>query len=263
MLPPGQPPKTTQALPEVEPPYTLSSWIRGDKYGCCSPVGDNGPIETELYFDIGPSIPFGNGQVAKFLQTGLDMGFGGRVLFFDAAMDSAWVVDIGLTNITNHAHNGTPMAVNILVPQNPNNPVTPPSANGTFPPVHVFFGRDGAPGVTLQELNRTYVNLGAGKDWYLIGDANSCGSKFRFGIEGGGRYGTERAEFHEIPHRTDVIAGLYCGVHADYECPLCGCFVFVAGFRFEYGYTWSDIMQIQNDSDVQDVNLLFNIGVRF
>ena len=33
--------------------------------------------------------------------------------------------------------------------------------------------------------------------------------------------------------------------------------------RSEYGYTWSDILQRQNDGDIQEVSLLFNLGVRF
>jgi hypothetical protein len=237
--------------------YHLSSWILGDKYGCCDPVGKDGPIQTELFFYAGPSIVIGrNGQVSSFLQTGLDLEVGGRALFLNPAMDGAWDVELGVGNIYNHAHSGNPMQVKETVPQSS-------AVTGTTIPVQVFFGQNGVPGVTLQDLNRTTVDLGVGKDWWLWGTANSAGPKFRVGIDGGGSYGTERAEFHEIPHRTDVIAGLYAGVHADFECPLYGCFVFQAGIQIRYSYTWSDIMQIQNDSDVQDLNVLISVGLRF
>jgi hypothetical protein len=43
----------------------------------------------------------------------------------------------------------------------------------------------------------------------------------------------------------------------------CHCCVFTAGIRTEYGYTWCDILQSQNRTDVQDINLLITVGVRF
>ena len=57
-------------------------------------------------------------------------------------------------------------------------------------------------------------------------------------------------------------AGVFLAVHSDLEIP-CGCCIFQAGLRSEYGYTWADILQRQNNSDVQDINLLFNLGLRF
>jgi hypothetical protein len=244
--------------------YGLSSWIRGDKYGCCDHVGNDGPIQSELMVSTGVAIPIGRtGQLQSVLQSGLDVGVDARVQFFDPGMQTAWDIELGLDNVYNHAHAGTPMSLKQTVPQNPNSPVTAPNAAGGFPPVEVFFGQGSVPGVTLQDLNRTYVDIGGGKEWYLWGAANSPGSKLRFGLDGGGRYGTDRAEFHEIPHRTDVIAGLYAGVRLDYECPLAGNFVFQTGVRVQYSYTWGDIMQIQNNSDVQELLVLFTVGIRF
>jgi hypothetical protein len=264
-LPPGAPASGPNEVPGAPyGTYSLSSWIRGDKYGCCDRVGGDGPIQAELFVSSGVSIPIGHvGQVQSFLQNGLDLGISTRTMFFEPSMEAAWDIEVGVSNIYNHAHSGKPMSLKQTVPQNPNSPVTAPNAAGGFPPVQVFFGQGTVPGVTLQDLNRTYLDLGAGKEWYLWGSANSCGSKCRFGIDGGGRYGTERAEFHEIPHRTDVIAGLYAGARADYECPLCGNFVFQAGVRVQYSYTWSDIMEIQNNSDVQELLVLFTVGLRF
>ena len=36
-----------------------------------------------------------------------------------------------------------------------------------------------------------------------------------------------------------------------------------AGFRAEWSYTFSEILQGQNNGDVQDVLLMLNLGVRF
>ena len=137
-----------------------------------------------------------------------------------------------------------------------------------------------APGVTVEDLNRTFVNVGFGRDWYLFGQAptylncpcgggcgdNGCGScggpVWRIGIDGGGRYGTAKLELHEIRHRGDTIAGVFVGAHSDVEIP-CGCCIFQAGIRVEWDYTWMDILQEHNDADVEDINLLFTIGTRF
>jgi hypothetical protein len=262
----GKGPATQPSGWDTTAQHPLSSWIRGDKFACCDEVGCCGPIQEELFFRLGPALPVGNGTVVDNLQTGLYLGIGGRVLFFDPAMTSAWTVELGLAHIYNHAHfpaNGQGIPLNILVPQDPNNPVTPRDANGNLPPQPVSFGQGALPGVTLTELDRTYLDLGVGKEWYLFGSASNCdGCRWRVGCDGGGRWGSEMASFNEIRHRTDVIGGVWAAIHTDAEIP-CGCCILQLGFRLEYGYTWSDIMQIQNKSDVQDINFLFNIGVRF
>ena len=104
--------------------------------------------------------------------------------------------------------------------------------------------------------------MGGGREWYLFGSASSGCTMWRFGFDTGGRWGSERADFNEIRHRNDMIGGIWAAAHTDVEIPW-GCCVLQAGFRVEYGYTWSDILQIQNKSDVQDINILFNFGVRF
>jgi hypothetical protein len=231
-----------------------SAYVRGDKYQCCDSVGGSGPLFYELFFRVGPSIPIGhNGQLQDVLQTGLYLGGGARLLLFDCDMEGAWTFELGLANITNHAHGtNNPIALDILVPD----------ANGTG--TRVFLGRDaGTNGVTVSTVNRTFVDLGPGREWYLWGSAQNCqGPSWRVGFDAGGRYGSESATFHEIRHRTDVIAGLYAAAHTDLEIP-CGHCIFQIGFRLEWGYTWSDILQIQNNSDQEDLNLLFNVGIRF
>ena len=82
------------------------------------------------------------------------------------------------------------------------------------------------------------------------------------GVDVGGRYGTEKLEVTNFRHLTDTNAGVFLAVHSDVEIP-CGCCIFQAGLRSEYGYTWSDILQRQNNSDIQDISLLVNLGLRF
>ena len=45
-------------------------------------------------------------------------------------------------------------------------------------------------------------------------------------------------------------------LHGDVERPT-GCCVMFIGGRLEYGAIWSDVLQRQNDTDVQMVNLFF------
>jgi hypothetical protein len=133
-----------------------------------------------------------------------------------------------------------------------------------------------APGVSIADLNETFANLGFGRDWYLFGQAptylscagGNCGDHgcggvaWRVGVDGGGRYGTAKLELHDIRHRTDTIAGLFVAAHSDLEIP-CGCCIFQAGLRVEYDYTWMDILQTPNDTDLENFNVLLSAGVRF
>jgi hypothetical protein len=118
--------------------------------------------------------------------------------------------------------------------------------------------------VAIRDLNRTYVNLAVGREWYLWGSAD-CGKpdvNWRVGFDVGGRYGTENLEVTQFNHFTDTIAGVFGSIHSDLEVP-CGCCIFQAGIRAEYGYTWGDILQNSTNSDVQDINLLVTAGIRF
>ena len=122
-----------------------------------------------------------------------------------------------------------------------------------------------SPLVTGKSLNETFGNLAVGREWYLWGSAEQdgcCYRNWRVGVDCGGRYGTEKLEVHEITHRTDTIAGLFLAVHSDIEIPW-GQVIFQAGVRAEYSYTWSDILQVQNYSDTQDIKVLLSLGLRF
>jgi hypothetical protein len=117
-------------------------------------------------------------------------------------------------------------------------------------------------GVTVGSLNRTFVNIGLGREWYLMGTAHSAAPSWRAGFDGGGRWGSEDLRTHELQHRSDVIGGAWASLHTDVEVPY-GAFIFQGGLRFEWDYTWSDVLQLQNNSDLQEINLMFTAGVRF
>jgi hypothetical protein len=235
--PPGLP-ATAEALPPTgpQPAHGLSNWILYQRPDCCGPIGGDGPINTELYLRVGPSIPVGGRVFNHVLQTGWDIQGGGRSLFFNPTMDRDWAVDISVSNIYNH---GTHTDFRIPV-------MTPPGTT------------------TIRQLNRTFGNLGLGRDWYVLGPANACDCKWRWGIDVGGRYGTARCDFNAFPHRTDVIGGAYAALHTELE-HTCGCCTFQYGFRAEWDYTSSDILFITRhvNSDLFEVNLLLTAGVRF
>ncbi len=250
-----------EVSPAQPPPanFQLSGWIRGDDYGCCG-GSCGGPLGYELFMRSGPSLVLGGGTISDVLQTGVSIGGGGRLLFFDPSVTDAWTVELGITNIYNHAHasnNPNGIALNILVPQNT------AGATTTLPPILTNYGQNGVPGVSIKDINRTFVDLGGGREWYLWGSAAQKGANWRIGVDGGGRYGSESVDFDIIRHRADTMGGLFAAVHTDFEIPLCGCCVFQAGFRIEYGYIWSEILQDQNNSNTQDLNFLFSVGFRY
>ena len=57
------------------------------------------------------------------------------------------------------------------------------------------------------------------------------------------------------------VEGTYGAVHTDLEIPYGRC-TYLGGIRGEYSYTFSNIFASGRGS-VQDVSLLFNLGVRF
>jgi hypothetical protein len=252
----GGPPSGVTTSVTVDLPTTpmppspgLSSWIVGNQPGCCGPLGGNGPIQIEPYFRFGPSVPVHGFIFEKTLTTGWVFAGGGRSLFFDADQTAAWTIDLGLSNVANH---GKSPEIRI-----PLRGILVPTSNGQ--------GAARIPllPVTVESLNRTYANLGFGRECYLLGAANNCdGWNWKVGVDGGGRWGTERLETHELRHRSDVCGSLFAAAYSDVEYP-CGGAVFQAGIRIEWDYNWSDILQLQNNSDMQDLNFLLNLGFRF
>ncbi len=240
--------------PEItpEPPGRLSDFILGRRStDCFCPVGDNGPIKTELYLDNGMSFPFGRTVFGRILETGWDIQGGARTLFFNPSLDRAWFIDTGIGNIHNAAGSRTfdnPIPLTRIVPD----------VNGT--PMRVNFGQGAIPGVTIHSVNRTYVNLGLGRYWYL--SPVDCDSwHWRIGLDSGFRYGSENLRFNELPHRSHVMYGAYVAGRSDLEIP-CGCCTWIAGLRLEYAYTWSTSLQ-EISGDLREINLLFTLGVRY
>lgn len=242
-------PKIPVPTPSAYGPGMTSDWIQYARpTSCYCPIGGNGPIQLELYTREGIAMSFGNSIVARQLEPGWIIQGGVRSLFFQPDMWSAWVVDLGLMNSFNYTHHPEGIDGSVLVP-------TSTSA------ARVNYGTGGIPPLTLHEINRTWANFGLGKQWWLTNPANAAGTRWRWGIDGGGRYGTENVEFHEISHHSMINSGLYCAVHTDLEFP-CGCCTFVTGLRAEYAYTWSSLLH-EFDADVQDFNILLNFGVRY
>jgi hypothetical protein len=200
-----------------------------------------------MYFRTGVDLPFGPGLLGNSLNPGWIVEGGARVLFFDQQVDAAWTVDLGLSNFHNFSdHKRTATLLNVPVQ----------TANGqTVVPQLV---------VTPAAYNRTFANLAVGREWYLAGTADSCvnQSNWRVGVDLGGRWGSGKLDLDEIRHRVDVIGGIFIGLYSDVEVP-CGNVIFHAGLRTEWAYTWSDILQRQNDADVQEINLMLTVGVRF
>ncbi len=230
--------------------HGLSQWLVGTCADCCGPIDDHNPLQTELYVRSGISFPTGSGVLSDSLDTGWAVEGGGRALCFNDYGNAAWTLDLGLLNIHNNADNHPP-AVRLL-----NLDASSASGRATIPEATVH----------VHSLNRTFVYLGAGRERYLYGSAigtrESTGARWRVGFDGGGRWGTAKAEFFEIRHLTDTLGGAYVAVHSDLDIP-CGCCTYFAGVRGEWDYTWGDVLQIQNKSEFGGFNLLFSLGVRF
>lgn len=231
---------TPLASDSYQAPGTLSNWITYTHPNCCGPVGGDGPILTELYLRTGLSLPVSGGTIGHTIGAGWEIQGGGRSLFFNPEMNSAWTVDLSLGNIYNNGNR----------------------TNLTYP----FRGLT----VSTQSLNRTFVTAGLGKEWYPLMPAdNSAGVNWRAGFDGGGRLGVASLALNGAPalpatgfrRTTDVLSGLYVALHTDAEYP-CGLATFLGGFRVEWDYTWMD-PNGGPTGDVEDVNFLLTGGLRF
>ena len=233
-----------------------SRWITYDRQpGCCGPTGKDGPIDYELYARSGIAFPVQHGGLGGSLDNGWMIEAGGRTLFFNANSDAACVIDIGIGNTYNRV--GDRRQQYQLFNVGPNQLFNVPNAN----PPQVLGNRN--PIVTGSDLNRTYVSGSLGKELYLWGSAeqDGCSPNWRVGFDLGGRWGTEKLDLNETRHLTRVNESVFGAVHTDLEIPY-GQVIFEVGLRLEYGYTWSNILP-SNNSDVQDLNLLISLGMRF
>jgi hypothetical protein len=250
----GDTPQTAPAeAAPFTPPASISGWITYQRPDCCGPVGGHGPVYMELYTRTGPSLPVEGTFFGHTLETGWLIQGGGRSVFFDADMRADWAIDLSLSHTYNHGqHDDIAAALANLNPAN--------AANAPAPII--------PRAVTVRALNRTFVNATIGREWYLYGSAaECCGWRWRAGLDFGGRLGTARIDLDEFAmrsffRRNDIISGTILGLYTDAEWS-CGCCTFLIGFRAEWDYTFiNDLLQL-NDTDMQDVNLLLNLGVRF
>jgi hypothetical protein len=245
-----QTPGSETGVPSTNGRATLSSWILYPRApGCCGPTGAFGPIVGELFVESGVAFNISDGIFGHELSSaGWDIQGGARTLFYNPQCDAAWTITGSITNIHNQANDST-IPINL---KNFN------FQGVTIPSLDVF----------VRNLNRTYVNGALGRDWYLWGQAHVNGLEegtlpnWRVGAEVGGRWGTAKAEVTELTHQTETIYGAFVALYTEVECPW-HCCIFTAGLRTEYGYTWCDIFQHQNRTDLQDLNILLTLGVRF
>jgi len=232
----------------------LSDWIQYNsnaaavKRDCCD--GGDGkitPLFTELYLRAGPAIPIGGDTLTRELKPGWSIIVGGRALFYDEPMTAAWTIDAHIINTNESGGRDDTRFPLVAFPA------------GT----KVEFGTGGIPGVLVSACNRTMGGVGLGREWYFFGSANAEGCKWRCGFDVGGRWGTERLDLSatQAPgHVTDVITSFYTGLHSDLEIPT-HIGLFYVGMRVEWAFTWSDVLQVP--SNMEDLNILFEVGLRF
>lgn len=211
-------------------PAGPTNWMSYPRPGCCNTMGGNGPILSDLYFRVGPSVPTGGSTLSRVIDIGFEVQGGGRSLFFNTPMDTAWVVDVSVANTWNPG-TGSAFAV-----------------QGTA--------------VTARDLNRTFVTLGLGRDRFLLGPAGMP-RNFSIGMDGGFRLGAAHLNLNGAGSQGDLLAGLYVGLHGDWEVPF-GCCTWLTGVRAEWDYNWTDIIHAGgNSGDVMDINALVTTGFRF
>jgi len=236
---------------------TLSEWILNPRdSSCCGPTGNHksGPILLETYFRTGPEFTVGGGVFNNVLETGWNVGGGGRSLFFNPDANQAWVIDLGISNTHYNSNNRNPAVSLFNLPYLDRSGQFGLGVNKqiTIPAVDVG----------IIALNTTFVNLSGGKEYYLRGDAFNKGNSWRIGGDIGGRYGSGKTEFVGFPHLKDTIGAVFLSLHSDLQIPF-GKVNLIAGIRLEWDYIWNGVLQSQNNSDLSNISLLYNGGIQF
>jgi hypothetical protein len=187
---------------------------------------------------------------------------------FNPAVNKAWTASVSVANFLNYESNPKPVAtlfnfpVHVLV-DSTGNVAVPGSIAGVTPATRAVPRVSASVGM----FNQTFANLGFGREWYILGSGDLAqqtgGWIWRVGADAGGRYGSAIVRFEDtLQHHTDVVGGIYGAIHTDAEHPW-RCGMLQIGVRLEYNYIWNDILQTQNYSDFQSINLWGQIGVRF
>lgn len=236
---------------------TLSEWILYPRDpGCCGPTGNrkSGPILLETYFRTGPEFTVGGGVFNNVLETGWNVGGGGRSLFFNPEATQAWVIDLGISNTHYNSNNRNPAVSLFNLPYLDRSGQFGIGVNRsiTIPAVDVG----------IISLNTTFVNLSGGKEYYLRGDAFNKDNSWRIGGDVGGRYGSGKTEFVGFPNLKDTIGAVFLSLHSDLQIPF-GKVNLIAGIRLEWDYIWNGVLQSQNNSDLSNISLLYNGGIQF
>ena len=263
VLPPPQTNSSpTTLLPRADglPPGSVTSpWIDYNRPDCCGSIC-GGPISSEFVLRNGPSIPAGSGLLHETLNTGWFTEAGLRTLFFNQEANKAWTVEAGLSYSYN---DGGRADVNYNVPLLANANANTPGAP-VAPVVQNF-------NVTTRDYQRWSVNIAAGREWYLVKGDYEPGWHWRAGWDIGGRWGYGRLELNDLTtlpdhigflHTSDVFGSLALAIHQDIEIPLRNCVSFIAGVRGEWVYNWTDIVPGPG-RDLQDINILINVGFRY
>ncbi|MEY4612175.1 MAG: hypothetical protein RL179_148 [Planctomycetota bacterium] len=236
---------------------TLSEWILYPRdAGCCGPTGNckSGPILLETYFRTGPEFTVGGGVFNNVLETGWNVGGGGRSLFFNPEATKAWVIDLGVSNTHYNSNNRNPAVSLFNLPYLDRSGQFGIGVNRaiTIPAVDVG----------IISLNTTFVNLSGGKEYYLRGDAFNKDNSWRIGGDIGGRYGSGKTEFVGFPNLKDTIGAVFLSIHSDLQIPF-GKVNLISGIRLEWDYIWNGVLQSQNNSDLSNISLLYNGGIQF
>ncbi|MSR29955.1 MAG: hypothetical protein EXR99_00480 [Gemmataceae bacterium] len=234
---------------------TLSQWILYPRdQGSCGPLGRHGPIVLETYFRTGVNFPIGGGIYNEVLNAGWNVGGGGRSLFFNPEATKAWVIDLGISNVHYNSSDRSPQVSLFNLPYLDRSGQFGFGVNRSITIPALDLG--------LISLNQTFVNMSGGKEYYLLGDAFCQDRQWRIGGDVGGRYGTCKGEFVGFPNISNTIGAIFLTLHSDLIIPWGKCNLF-GGVRLEWDYTWSDILQRQNNSDLASFGLLFNGGLQF
>jgi hypothetical protein len=245
------------------PPGTYAAPYYFDAPGCCGPLG-GGHLAYELYMMTGPNFIFGNGPLTDRLNTGWIVQGGNRTLFFNKANDAAWVLDLGLSYQYNRGKQEEP--VDLFVRQAPQQN----QQTGVVTPQP-----DLLLSTNIRGFHRTAFNFAVGRDWWFWGAGApglEHGWNFRFGMDVGGRWGTEHVDLDLLgtnspfntplyARRQGVFHGVYISGHISWEVPVGGWIWFV-GLRGQYGYDWGNVVMPLN-GDIQNANLLMTTGIRF
>ena len=177
--------RPTMVWPLQTGPSSYRTYEQTPGSPCCCPIGSNGPIRVELFTNTGRSRVDGE-LIAHSLDTGWLVEGGGRTLFFNQDATATWNIDLGLSYVWNHG-------AHPLQTPFPARTVTTTDEFGITTESIV------SDKVTVDNVYRTYVSIGGGREWYLMGSDGGCGSNWVVGVDGGFRYGCAPSTFTISP----------------------------------------------------------------